>query len=89
MGGKKGRIKEIMVDLKHRDDEALCAQARAAIAECSPAASEYVSVTVTDGTLHLWGVIGAPQELCLPRILARLPSIMRVEDHRREWALSE
>jgi len=78
-----------MMDLKHPGDEALCAQARATIAECSPAASEYVSVTVTDGTVHLWGVIGAPQELSLPRVLAQLPSIRGVEDHRREWAWPE
>jgi osmotically-inducible protein OsmY len=60
---------------------------RRALASAFPKSAQHIAVTVEQGIVHLWGILGSDEELAdVPRIVAALPRVRAVRDHRRAWA---
>lgn len=68
------------------DDQQVGEIVRRAIVSRMPKAEQHIAVTVEQGTVHLWGVLCGDEELTeLPRIVASVPGVCAVRDHRRAW----
>lgn len=61
-----------------------------ALAQRMPAAAEHITITVEEGIVHIWGILGGENEKAKAReIAAAIPNVRSVQDHRREWAWSD
>jgi osmotically-inducible protein OsmY len=70
-------------------DQALGDAVRDVIEKRDPAAARHISITVSNGVVHLWGIIGDDKERADVRnVVAGIPGVTAVEDHRREWLWS-
>ena len=71
------------------NDQQIGETVRCAIVSRMPKVEQHITVTVEQGIVHLWGVLGCDEELAeLPRIVASVPGVCAVRDHRRDWAWS-
>jgi osmotically-inducible protein OsmY len=62
---------------------------RRALALGMPKAAQHITVTVEQGVVHLWGVLASDEEAAeVRRIVATLPHVRAVRDHRRDWSWS-
>ena len=70
-------------------DQEICEAVRHAILTRMPKAEQHITISVEQGVAHLWGILGCDEELAeLPRIVASVPGVSAVRDHRRDWAWS-
>lgn len=71
------------------EDRETAEAVRQALASRMPKAAQHITVTVEQGVVHLWGVLVSDEEATeVPRIVATLPQVRAVRDHRRDWAWS-
>lgn len=72
------------------NDQQIGEAVRRALMARIPKAEQHTTVTVEQGIVHLWGVLGSDKELTdVPKIVAALPGVRAVRDHRRDWAWSD
>lgn len=67
------------------DDHQIDKAVREALTAKMPKAARNIKVTVEQGAIHLWGVLGSDEELTeLPKIVATVPGVRAVCDHRKD-----
>ena len=71
-------------------DRRISEMVRRALMDKMPKAEQHITITVEQGIVHLWGVLGCEEELAdVPKKVAAVPGVRGVRDHRRDWAWSD
>ena len=71
------------------DDRQIGEAVRRALSTRMPKVEQHTPITVEQGIVHLWGVLGSNEELTdVPSVVAAVPGVRAVRDHRRDWGCS-